>query len=617
MQELTNLKLHRQLLERVIHVKNIVTITILVKRVITGPRKRRPSGEVTTTEALWELELAASYTEKLRDLLKIFHSQKEAEMKRKIKRLLDLKTAIDGFLQVIDKIIDYYKCKSVGVSLDEHSLPKLEEHKEQKEKMDDVTERLKLNKLLSIFANYKDDFMTSDESILCALLGLINEYQNYLKNLDDKVKNHQDALYYIGSLLEEREHDIEYDPNDLKTTFDVFLQVIDKINHYTCKSVGLSLDGHSLPKLEELKEQKEKLNKLLSKFAKYKFDFMTSDESILCTLLGLDNEYQSYLENLDEKAKNHHDDLYYILSLLVEREHDIEYDPNDKGIEGLCKNLVSLGFTEELPEAFAKNIPPELIDLQTPSYWAERYLEHTFVYHPLLSANPRYPYSETTIDGWFEQEILTEKRKEPNRKIPSFNVRMFNCTPESSEDNKVVRDYLQNLKDEDKDSVMLYHGTTHDNAESILTWGITIGYGKDGQDFSSGDGFYLSEKLEDAIKWSRTARGERNAILVFKIKKDLIDPSKENGLDVTEDKEKWQNIVKLCRTQYNDQKVFEKLLKDITFIRGHICLNPIAVAQGKDNPDGFDQSELHICIRDKDYAVRFGSLKNICCVIFY
>uniref|UniRef100_A0A2C9KNI1 Uncharacterized protein n=1 Tax=Biomphalaria glabrata TaxID=6526 RepID=A0A2C9KNI1_BIOGL len=386
--------------------------------------------------------------------------------------------------------------------------------------------------------------------------------------------------------------------------------------------VNGATDSFLRPKRSLEEEQKEKTfgvnkhfkpNEVQPTDANYKDDIMPSDASILCSRLGLNNKCQNYLETLTTKQKKHHNYLYYIVKFWEKIENDIQYDSSER----LCKNLVSLGFTDIGAEAIAKNIPSELIDLQKPSYWAERYLENIFVSNPLLSDNPRYPYSETTTDRFFKEKILTENREEPNSDVPSFNINMLNCTSESSGNTKLVKDYLKKVQEEDKDSVLLYHGTTHNNAESILTCGITIGNGKDGQDLSSGDGFYLSEKLDDANKWSRAARGEKNAILVFKIKKDLIDASKENGLDLTKDEKKWQRTVKLCRTQYCDQKARKDLLKGITFLRGHMCLNPLDVVQEKDNPKGFGTSEIHICIRDEDYAVKFGSLENICCAIFY
>uniref|UniRef100_A0A2C9LUU1 PARP catalytic domain-containing protein n=1 Tax=Biomphalaria glabrata TaxID=6526 RepID=A0A2C9LUU1_BIOGL len=300
---------------------------------------------------------------------------------------------------------------------------------------------------------------------------------------------------------------------------------------------------------------------------------------------------------------------------LKAREQDIEYYSTNKGFVGLCKNLISLGFTQMRAEAIAKNILPELIDLPMPSYWAERYLKNVLVYHPLLFNNSRYPYSENRKDEWFQEEISTDKRDEPNEDILSFQIKMLNCT---SGNKKLVEDFLKNVKDKDKDSLLLFHGTTHAEAESILTSGIILSAGKKGQDFSSGDGFYLSENLEDADKWSGAARGEHKAVVAFKVKKELLDPSKEHGLDLTGDQETWQSVVKLCRNHYNDKKAKAKLLKNVSFIRGHTCLNPIDFAQGsKSNAEGFGRSEIQICIRSEDYSVKFASLKNISCVIFY
>ncbi|KAK0065087.1 hypothetical protein Bpfe_005645 [Biomphalaria pfeifferi] len=479
-------------------------------------------------------------------------SMSKSDLSRKTKRLLELKSVIDGFLAVVDKIIENYTFSTAGLLLDGLNLPSLED-----------------------------------------------------------LKSNSDLSRKTKRLLE------------LKNGIDGFLAVVDKIiEYYTLSTAGLLLDGLNLPSLEVLKVQKAKicavnkqfkLKELHSTFADYKDDFMT-DANILCALLGLNDDYQHFLDKLDDNKRAHHDDLYYIVRFLEEREKDLEYDPNYKGAEGLYQNLVSLGFTRKRADAISKNIPSELIDLQTPSYWAERYLNNVFLHHPLLYNATRYPYSGDKKDEWFQEEIPTGNREEPNENIPSFLVRMLNCTTKNS---VVIEDYLTKVEEEDRESVLLYHGTTHADAKSILTSGITLGSGKTGQDFSSGDGFYVSGTLGGAKKWSDAARGKHSAVLVFKVKKNLLDASKENGLDLTQDEEKWQGIISLCRGRYDNLKVKQILLKGVSFIKGYICSNPKAVADGQERAEGFGQTEIHICIRDEDYAVKFGSLENICCVIFY
>uniref|UniRef100_A0A2C9L1U3 PARP catalytic domain-containing protein n=1 Tax=Biomphalaria glabrata TaxID=6526 RepID=A0A2C9L1U3_BIOGL len=413
----------------------------------------------------------------------------------------------------------------------------------------------------------------------------------------------------------------------LKDGIDAVLALIDKImEYYNFKPVEMNVNEKLLPSLDELQTQKDfvcaikkklKLDKLHEIFSEYKGDFKVSDATILCSILGLQEDYRTFLDTLQAEGEDHREDCYYIIKLLESKEQDLNYDTNDMGIAGLSKNLVSLGFTQARASAIAKNIPSELIDLQMPSFWAERYLENAYLYHPLLSAVSRYPYSEDEKDKWFQKEIPTDQRDEPNEDIKSFKIRMLNSTSKSPVNNKLVEDYLGKVKDEDKDSVLLFHGTTHAGAESILTSGITLTAGQKGQDFSSGDGFYLSEKLEDADKWSGAARGEHKAVVVFKVKKEMLDARKENGLDLTGDQGMWQSVVKICRNQYHDKKAKAKLLKGVSFIKGNLCLNPKDYTSGKSNAEGFGQNEVQFCIRDEDYSVKFGSLQNVCCVVFY
>ncbi|KAK6991362.1 hypothetical protein BgiMline_014733, partial [Biomphalaria glabrata] len=413
----------------------------------------------------------------------------------------------------------------------------------------------------------------------------------------------------------------------MKHRIDVILEITDKIiEYYNFKSVGMTVNKKMLPSLEELQKEidivcamkkKLKLNELHYIFLEYNGDCNKFDATILCSILSLKEDYRTFLDTLQAEGEDHREDCYFIIKLLESKEQDLDYDTNDRGIAGLSKNLVSLGFLPTGADVIAKNIPPELIDLQMPSFWAERYLENTFLCHPLLDDVLRYPYSEDEKNKWFQEEIPTCQRDEPYDDIKSFKIRMLNCTSKSLVNNKLVQDYLREEQYEDEDSVLLFHGTTHDGAKSILTSGITLTEGQKGQDFSSGDGFYLSEKLEDADKWSGAARGEHKAVVVFKVKKEMLDASKEHGLDLTGDQETWQRVVKLCRNYYQDKNAKARLLNGVSFIRGHYCLNPIDFAQDKSNAEGFGQSAIQICIRDEDYSVKFGSLKNIYCVVFY
>ncbi|KAI8773641.1 hypothetical protein BgiBS90_026059 [Biomphalaria glabrata] len=508
-QEITDLSLNLQpqnhVLECIQNIDDFGYSYIVVETIISRARTCRPC-EVTTssTGELLKLELAATYTEKLRNvLLQYFVAQGDLMMNenlsRKTKRLLDLKIGIDDFSTTIDTILDFYTHGSIGLKLKEHTLPSVEELKEIKRNICAVKDELKLNELHSYFLDFKDDLTISESHILCQLLGLDNKYGDYLDSLDDKMLDHDNVLYYILRFLNERSKELELD---------------------------------------------------------------------------------------------------------------------SEGTTGVCTDLVKLGFTQKGSDAIVRNIPDEIIALQIPSFWGERFLEYVFRNHPLLCniSSNRFPFSDKTIDCWFEERISTSKRDEPDENIPWFNVKMMNCSSQRI-GTTMIEEYLMKLQDDDRESVFLFHGTTHHRAKSILEWGIRIGHGKDGLDFSSGDGIYLSENFKDAYMWGAAGRGDHIAVLVFQIKKDMLD--EENILNLTEDKDKWEKIVKLCRTQYRDQKAFKNLLMGIKLIKGCMSVNPKAIAQGKEVPEGYGLSNIQICVRETEFSVKLGSLNNICCIIFF
>ncbi|KAK6991361.1 hypothetical protein BgiMline_014732, partial [Biomphalaria glabrata] len=397
-----------------------------------------------------------------------------------------------------------------------------------------------------------------------------------------------------------------------------FSVLLDKLIDLRTSDTLECLVKQKLPSLISLKELKVKicflkkhfrLNELPSIFGDFNSGSIPSDGHILATILGLNPELGDLIDNSVSPRRKDQDYFYDLVKILETKDQNTEYDPEVKGTTGMCKSLTLLGFTKERSEAIAKNISEDIVDLQTPLYWAVSYLENELMYHPLLSEIAKFPYSEQKTDEWFKENISSQRAGASNSNA-SANINVFNCTGKNEESPKLIQDFLKKVKEEDGESKLFYHGTTHLNAQSIINSGITLTKGKQGNDFSSGDGFYLFEEFQYAEEWVRD-KMTYYAVLVFKVKQDFVNPVLKKGLDVSKDQSTWQEIINYCQSCYKDKST-KRILKGVTFIRG-----PTSAWGAKKGRSGFGRGKIQFCIRDEQYSDEFGRLENICCAIFY
>ncbi|CAL1546352.1 unnamed protein product [Lymnaea stagnalis] len=350
-----------------------------------------------------------------------------------------------------------------------------------------------------------------------------------------------------------------------------------------------------------------------------------TEADIFCKLLGLNHEIGEMLWSLDESQCLHQTTFYFIERWMEDAEKEI----NDEEVEftgALSGNEAStekreklisvvqhLGLTKETAEQLFSTIPIEYIDLQTPSYWIMRYITNIIECHPVFTNVNRYIYSEDTTGEWFKEIIeLTDTNE--MRDTSTFKIKMINH--DASEKSKTaVKSFLEEIQTEEHCEV-LFHGTDHTSAKSIIEEGILISKGKPCQDFSSNDGFYLSDSYEKAREWSSIGRKHHHAVLVLKVETSLLEADGVKRLDLSGDKKQWEELVTFCRKGCIGEKTKKRLLGGVEFIKGPMCLNGRGVAKGK-HAIGFGRNDnLQMCVRDDDYAKWFGLIDNITGVIF-
>uniref|UniRef100_A0A2C9M263 Uncharacterized protein n=1 Tax=Biomphalaria glabrata TaxID=6526 RepID=A0A2C9M263_BIOGL len=399
---------------------------------------------------------------------------------------------------------------------------------------------------------------------------------------------------------------------DQREDVDGFLFLLDEIIEYYLLNTSNYFDDKNLRTLKLLNEKfnwflKEelKLNVIHYLFKEWNIDLISSCGLILVDILNL--ELVHLIDNL--KANNRDQQI------LKAKELRLDYGSNAK------RTTMQLELRKKIVAEIEKIISRDLVDLETSLYSATENFENGFIYTSLLFELSKYSYPNK-VDKWFTQKISTEKRNDPN-KNSTTDINMFNSTSEG--EGPAIKAFLDDVKDKNKDCSLYFHGTTQASAQSILTSGIILEKGKDENDFSNGSGFYVAESFKTA---NDIVNGS-GAIVVFKIPNSMVDASLENGLnlDREQDEPMWKDIILYCRRHPNRKRTTDSLLKDKNFIRGPMCTNAEAIKPDKKKrnrektnqiqPEGFSEREMQICIRKDEFSTRFGSIENICCVIFY
>ncbi|CAL1542812.1 unnamed protein product [Lymnaea stagnalis] len=362
----------------------------------------------------------------------------------------------------------------------------------------------------------------------------------------------------------------------------------------------LPLEGvNDLDESKELKKINSELQNCPGESNSLSGSSMSWAENVL-HLLGL--EYQ-HLENYRYILDCPAGDLYGLQRQICQiwecRYHEIvSHTHND--INSLKSDLSILGYSTSVVKKIASSIPDPFIKCQNSLYWSIRYLAYKMFNNPMLAYVPRYPFKEEILNKLFEQDL--EDCDCNSEEV--WPVKMINVSDDVG-DTKVER-YL-----ESQGSGLYFHGTSHYDAMLILRRGVDLSVGSSGQDFSSGDGFYLSDSLKNARRWAGAGRGKKyQAVIVYKL--NLAD---HDGLDLNGGSDEWQNIVALCRGQYENNLQKMELVKNVSYIRGPACINAISAIQN--NTTFESEQNIQLCIRDKAFANSECNVKNICCVVFY
>lgn len=408
------------------------------------------------------------------------------------------------------------------------------------------------------------------------------------------------------------EHDLKM-LKDFKCALLEYQNVLEELQTF-CNVEGFQGKGpdyellhkSKLAALRFLREWKvEEIRKLLPRTA-----YLTVDE-IFCAILGLKTTFADYLKNLEER--NHETFDYWVKNFvrdsLLTACDDRTFFSTDLDL------LDKMQFTKSramVIHQWIENSP--LKQHEDILYWVEAYLTDLLRNDILLNQATKHPFqTETgqllthsvTVDDCFVcdgQDSCT---------VPVTYVNFKNVP--------AVKEIEYHHSAADDEHEMLYHGTDHEAAGSIILDGINLDRGKDRQDFSDGSGFYFGSSFEEAIKWAKQ-KSSKPAVIAFKIPSKVL--SQFSGLDLCDNKlDLWTKIIRFNRNgrKRDDKKAFDSkdyLKRD--YVVGPICLNPEDCSSPNKQLHGYGRSDMkQLCVLSDSCALAFGCAHYVDRVFFF
>ena len=364
------------------------------------------------------------------------------------------------------------------------------------------------------------------------------------------------------------------------------------------------------PKLvKDIKRTTKKIHEVIMQLKSNKLETlvpncMITEEDVLCSVLGLCDEFAERLRYLDIDMRQHKSDMYFLLCFMKERYESLD----DEDLSDRVKCLQKIGFTENRSNVIANWIGeqpfPEHRSLLA---WAEIYVENLFKYDIFLNDNVcKFPYKEGCIDGWFGVDVSSDECEDS----PSVKVDVINTTSEKAAAG-IIQEKISKFEVESSPSEKLYfHGTDHNSTKDILENGISLGKGAQKCDFSDGDGFYVTDNYEYALQYSKKHKAQR-AVILFNISDDCL----KGKLDLSsrERREDLKSVQKYFHSgaPRRNHKLDRALMREV---RNCKCIiGPISRDGMKSNKW---QDVQQICIRDDKMAENIGNPSNVVGIVF-
>ena len=290
--------------------------------------------------------------------------------------------------------------------------------------------------------------------------------------------------------------------------------------------------------------------------------------SQLCALLGLKLDFLDRLHEMPPEFRDRYTITNWITTLLkaksesvcsttkssLTREllHEIGFDPHSKAVETI------------MTRAFAGNSQHHVKACE----WAEIFIRNELKYNPTWSAlSVKFPFRSNITNLWFHFPNMTNEDRKSQESPRHVNI-MNRVTKESRAYRDTHTLFDSQSQGEQKQNVVLFHGTDHLSAADILVRGIDLCAGRQKRDFSCGSGFYLTRNLGDALDWAKSTTA-KPAILAFQVDSRVLDNSRR--LNLFEHEDRWREIICSFRLGRRTAKTRKSLITSYDFIEGPIA----------------------------------------------
>ena len=226
---------------------------------------------------------------------------------------------------------------------------------------------------------------------------------------------------------------------------------------------------------------------------------------------------------------------------------------------------------------------------------------------------PRFPFKEDLINEWFVQRFTFQDEKE-EKALNIINVDRGGRRTKAYTEGQIAN-FPEAITNEQFE--VYFHGTDTGGDEHIIENGIQLDKGKEAQDFSDGNGFYVTNNFDEADTWANRRFPWGTAVLVYRIdKRELRGDDDDNGLDLRNDKGMWRQVVREYRhagedskMKKVDRKAFRKeLSRSYDFIEG-----PQALVRNRHVTE--NHGSYALCVRSDRCVQLFNG--NLYCAIFF
>ncbi|CAG5130149.1 unnamed protein product [Candidula unifasciata] len=224
-------------------------------------------------------------------------------------------------------------------------------------------------------------------------------------------------------------------------------------------------------------------------------------------------------------------------------------------------------------------------------------------------------YFHHITNKWYRIRVERPPEAEPPGNAKTGQIYLYNRTSLLWDSTPIDSVHAKLLSVEAGERIY-YHGSNDCNIKNIIENGIDLTRSTRPVDFSCGGGFYVTRFPTKAVEWSRRVTGWKGgmpAVIAFKISQTLYEeePHLKLSGESTTNVKFWECIVSHFRHAERSRDV-HNALKDVKFITGWVANNKYL--GDEETPRRYPFTQL--CVRDQDYARRFGSLANISFVLF-